>query len=805
MKKLIITLLLISFKIFPQINFPSYYNQNDMSLAPAGAFKFGLYGWDNPALLSYLHQPDFYFTWNNRVGDWNDFNNWGIFAAVPNFGFTMYNQSLDKYHITDFKLSAGVGNNSFSAGFGYGWSTGNVTYFNRADVFSFGLIARPNKYVSLGFVGNLPTNGEREGIIDIALRPFGNQFITLFGDYVLSRDMEQEETNYSFGAVIEPIDGFRIAGRYFENKSINIGAELSFGNFGVSSVSHLNKDGKQIYNTYGIRLGAYDRNIFRQLSGNNKVAEINLTGGLRYQTFRFWDNSNSLIDLIDKIETAKNDKSVSAFAVNMSSAQINREMLWELREKLKEFKSVGKRVYVYIDRAGMDEYHFASVADKIILDPMGTITLNGYILGRTFLKGSLEKLGIGFHELRYFKYKSAAETFSRDKFSEADKEQRQRLVDEYYDVAQQDICEGRNFAPDKFDNLVDSLIAYLPDEAVKLGLVDTLGRWSDISKIIESFEGKSKSLINPASLEKYNLPSDNYWSEKPKIAVIYAIGGTSMDDGIKARSLVKQVESAFADKDVKAVVLRVDSPGGDALAADLIADVLRKNKGTKPIIVSQGFVAASGGYWLSMYADTIVAAPTTITGSIGVIGSFFYNKNLKEDLGISTDFVKRGKFADLGFGFTLPIIPISLPDRDFTEEESQMVESRIKILYKDFVSKVATSRKKSFDDIENIAQGRVWSGRDALKIGLVDVLGGLDKAIEIARVKSGLQKEEFEVKEYPQRPFIDITQFFPDLITIKFESKSAFIEDLKLRVEFNGQPMLMLPIDEIDLLDGWKY
>lgn len=805
MKKLMITLLLISFKIFPQINFPSYYIQNDMSFAPSGAYKFGLYGWDNPALLSYLHQPDFYFTWNNRVGDWNDFNNWGIFAAVPNFGFTMYNQSLDKYHITDFKLSAGVGNNSFSAGFGYGWSTGNVTYFNRADVFSFGLIARPNKYVSLGFVGNLPTNGEREGIIDIALRPFGNQFITLFGDYVLSRDMEQEETNYSFGAVIEPIDGFRIAGRYFENKSINIGAELSFGNFGVSSVSHLNKDGKQIYNTYGIRLGAYDRNIFRQLSGNNKVAEINLTGGIRYQTFRLWDSSNSLIDLIDKIETAKNDKSVSAIAVNMSGAQINREMLWELREKLKEFKSVGKRVYVYIDRAGMDEYHFASVADKIILDPMGTITLNGYILGRTFLKGSLEKLGIGFHELRYFKYKSAAETFSRDKFSEADKEQRQRLVDEYYDVAQQDICEGRNFAPDKFDNLVDSLIAYLPDEAVKLGLVDTLGRWSDISKIIESFEGKSKSLINPASLEKYNLPSDNYWSEKPKIAVIYAIGGTSMDDGIKARSLVKQVESAFADKDVKAVVLRVDSPGGDALAADLIADVLRKNKGTKPIIVSQGFVAASGGYWLSMYADTIVAAPTTITGSIGVIGSFFYNKNLKESLGISTDFVKRGKFADLGFGFTLPIIPISLPDRDFTEEESQMVESRIKILYKDFVSKVATGRKKSFDDIENIAQGRVWSGRDGLKNGLVDIIGGLDDAIEIARVKSGLQKEEFEVKEYPQRPFIDITQFFPDLIPIKFESKSAFIEDLKLRMEFNGQPMLMLPIDEIDLLDGWKY
>lgn len=805
MKKLALILLLISSEVFPQINYPSYYQQNDMSLAPAGAIKFGLYGWDNPALLSTLHQPDFLFTWNNKTGDWNDFNNWGIFSAIPNFGFTMYNQSSGKLHITDFKLSAGFGNNSFSAGFGYGWSTGDVVHFNRADLFTLGLLLRPDKHVSIGLVGNLPTNGEREGILDLAIRPFGNQLITFFGDYVLSRDMKPEDINYSFGAIIEPLDGFRLIGRYFENKSINIGAELSFGSFAISSASHLNEDGKQIYNTYGIRIGAYDRNVFSRLGEGDKIVEINLAGGLKYQTFRFLDKSNSLVDLVDKIETAKKDKSVSAIAVNLSGAIINREMLWELREKLKKFKSAGKRVYVYIDRAGMDEYQFASVADKIILDPMGTIVLNGYLLGRTFLKGSLEKLGIGFHELRYFKYKSAAETFSRDKFSDADKEQRQRLVDEYYEIARKDICEGRNFTSSEFDNLIDSLFAYLPDEAVKLKLADTLGRWSDIGKIIESYEKETKTVINPASLEKYNLPPDNHWGEKEKIAVIYAIGGTSMDDGIKARSLVKQVESAFADNNVKAIVLRVDSPGGDALAADLIADVLRKNKGTKPIIVSQGFVAASGGYWLSMYADTIVAAPTTITGSIGVIGSFFYNKNLKENLGISTDFVKRGRFADLGFGFTLPIIPISLPDRDFTEEETQIIETRIKTLYKDFVNKVASGRNKSAEEIEKIAQGRVWSGRDGLRIGLVDVIGGLDDAIEIARIKAGLAKGEFELREYPPRPFIDFSQFFPDLLPIKFNTNSPALEDLKLRLEFNGLPMLMLPIDEIELLNDWNY
>ncbi|AFH50692.1 Periplasmic serine protease [Ignavibacterium album JCM 16511] len=805
MKKIFLLILFAAVPILSQINFPSYYHQNDMSLAPAGALKFGLYGWDNPAILSTLHQPDFLFTWNDRIGDWNDFNNWGIFTAIPNFGFTMYNQSFDKYHITDFKLSAGFGNNSFSAGFGYGWSTGDVTYFNRADLFTLGLLFRPNKFFSIGLVGNLPTNGEREGIIDAAYRIFGNELITLFGDYVFSRDMDPEETNYSFGAAAEPLDGLRLVGRYFEDKRINVGIELSFGSFGLMTISHLDKNGKQFYNTHGIRAGAYDRNIFRKFSSDNKIVEMNLNGGLKYQTFRFFDNSNSLIDLIDKIETSKNDKSVSAIAINLSGAIINREMLWEVREKLKEFKSSGKRVYIYIDRAGMDEYHFASVADKIILDPMGTIALNGYLIGRTFLKGSLDKIGIGFHELKYFKYKSAAETYSRESFSEADREQRQRLVDEYYDVARKDICEGRKFTTSKFDKLVDSLIAYLPEEALKLNLADTLGRWSEISKIIESYEGKSKTLINSASLEKYNLPLDNYWSEKQKIAIIYAIGGTSMDDGIKARSLSRQVESAFSDNNVKAIVLRVDSPGGDALAADLIAEMLRKNKGKKPIIVSQGFVAASGGYWLSMYADTIVAAPTTITGSIGVIGSFFYNKNLKENLGLSTDFVKRGKFADLGFGFTLPIIPVSLPDRDFTEEESQIVETRIKTLYKDFVNRVSAGRKKSFEEIEKIAQGRVWSGRDGLKIGLVDVIGGLNEAIEIARIKSGLDKNEYELREYPPKPFININQFLPDLLPIKFESNSPIMEDLMLRLKYNGEPMLMMPLDDLDLISNWTY
>jgi protease-4 len=250
---------------------------------------------------------------------------------------------------------------------------------------------------------------------------------------------------------------------------------------------------------------------------------------------------------------------------------------------------------------------------------------------------------------------------------------------------------------------------------------------------------------------------------------------------------------------VKAIVLRVDSPGGDALAADLIADVLRKGKGKKPIIVSQGYVAASGGYWLSMFADTIVAAPNTITGSIGVIGAYIFNKTLKQTLGMSVDHVQKGKFADLGFGATLPLIGISIPDRDFTEEELKMAETGIKTLYKGFVEKVALGRKKTFNEIEKIAQGRVWSGSDGLKNGLVDVLGGLDDAIKIALQKTNLTNSEYEIIEMPEPEWFDVNSFLPSFLRIEQKIvEDPFIRDLKFRLEFNGIPIPLLPQDFID-------
>jgi protease IV len=783
---------------YSQTIFPSYYFQNDMEISTPGTSLFGLSGFNNPAELAYQPNPNIYLIWSDYNSDFNDFSNWGLFTSIPFLGFGMHNQTRNNFSVIDYKISTAFGSDAFSAGFGYGWSSGDVSIFNRANEFTIGTIFRPSNFLSFSLVGNLPSVGENEGIIGAGVRPLASYNLTLFGDYTFTNDKISEKIKWSAGAIVEPIDGVKLIGRYFDGKQFNVGLQLGFGSIGLTSISHFDKDSKYSYNTYGIRIGAKERSVLDLFKGNDNYAELNLIGGLKYQNYKLFDNSKTLLNVIEQLDAVKNDKSISGIALNLSGININKEMLWELREKLKEIKSHNKKVYIYIDRVSIQQYHLASVADKIVLDPMGTISLEGFLMGRTFYKGTLDMLGIGFRELRYFKYKSAAESYAREDFSEADREQRQRYIDENYKLVQKDICEGRKFTPSYFDSLVDSSFLFLPDESISLKLADTLARWDDISKVINQFESKEKNLVNTSSLDKFSLPEDD-WGSNPKIAVIYAIGGTSLDEGIKARTLVKYVEAAMNSNNVKAIVLRVDSPGGDALASDYIAEVLRKNKGKKPIIVSQGYVAASGGYWLSMFADTIVAAPNTITGSIGVIGAFAFNKTFNQDVGLSTDFVKKGKFADLGFGATIPFVGIMLPDRDLSDNELNKMEVGIKTLYRGFVDKVATGRKKSFDEIEKIAQGRIWAGSDGFKNGLVDVLGGLSDAIKIAEQKSGLHSKDYEIVEMPERDWFDFNSLMPSFFKIEEKITSdPFIQVLKFRLQNNGIPMPLLPVEYID-------
>ena len=795
----ILLLLLIPALAVGQEAYPSYYQRSDFLLTSPGAMGFGLYGFDNPALPSLVREPDFALLWTDQAGKWNDFNHWGFFATAPHVGFGLIHQKFGSLHVTDYRLSLAGGDRTVSFGIGYGWSTGYIRTFNRSSLVTVGSLFRPSRAFSLGLVGTLSTlsTSPNEGLVDVALRPLGTELLTLFGDYALQSRQSLADGHWSGGAALEVLPGIRITGRYFDSKQFTVGFQLSLGRVGVTTQARYDENRRYSYNTYGIRIGAFDRTLLK--GHGTSYLDVNLLGPVRYQRFQLFDRSNTLEGLLEAIDAAKEDPAVAGIAINTSGMTGNKELLWEIREKLKDFRSTGKHVVMFIDRPGMSEYHFASVADKIVMDPEGMIQIGGFVMGRTYLKGTLEKLGIGFDEWRFFKYKSANESLSRENMSAADREQRQKLVDDYYTLAKADVCASRGFTPVQFDEMINNEVVYLPQDALAKGLVDTLGRWETVKEVIRTLEGKEKRYVSAGSLERFIRPTDNRWSEPPKIAVVYALGACAMDQGITARRLVRDVQAVVDNPSIKAIVLRVDSPGGDAMASDYIAEALKKAKGKKPVIISQGSVAASGGYWLSMYGDTIVAAPTTITGSIGVIGGWIYNRGLKEKLGMSTDYVKAGEHADLGFGFALPFIGLGLPDRDLTEPERARMEYSIKTMYREFVDKVASGRDRSPDQIEAIAQGRVWSGYDGLKNGLVDVLGGLETAIAIAKEKAGIEpSQEVTILELPKKGLIDFSQFVPRFIGLNLREKDPILTHLRLILAHNGQPMPILPFEDVD-------
>ncbi len=783
-----------------QTPYPAFHSNNDFLLASPGAFKFGLYGYDNPAITSFLHQPDISFLWSDKNGTWKDFNRWGGFVAIPHAGFGVIHQKQGGLYVTDYRVSVGMGNRTLSTGVGYGWSSGYTKTFNRSNLVYLGALYRPYPMASLGFVGTVATQhrGVNEAAVDAAVRPFSTSLWTLFADYAIQSKQSLSHGRWSAGTAFEFFPGVCLTARYFDTKSFTVGVQLSLGRIGLTTQAHYGPDQRYSHNTYGIRIGALDRTILT--GGRNNYVAVNLRGPIKYQQYKLLDNSNTLLNLITTIDAAKEDPTVAGIAINTSAMSSEKELLWEVREKLKDFKKSGKHVVVFIDQADINTYHLASIADKIVMDSQGLIQLTGYVMGRTYLKGMLEKIGIGYDEWRFFKYKSAVENLSRDSMSVADREQRQKLVDDYFELAKNDICASRGITPGRFVAMIDSEVVYMANDALAKGLVDTLGRWGTVEQVIKSLEGKQGHYIGAGSLERMNRATDHRWAEPPSIAVIYALGACAMDEGITARKLVHDVEAAVSSTTVKAIVLRVDSPGGDPMASDYIAEALKKAKGKKPIIVSQGAVAASGGYWLSMYADTIVAAPNTITGSIGVIGGWLFNRSIKEKLGMSTDLVKAGEHADLGFGFTLPLIGLGLPDRNLTDAERLRMEYTIRSMYDDFVRRVAGGRKKSPDEIGLIAQGRVWSGTDGLKNGLIDMLGGLETAISIAKAHAGIPAEaEATILQLPEPGLINFNQFLPKIIGIETKQSDPLMDHLLFRLRHNGRGMMMLPLEDINL------
>ncbi|MCP4580559.1 MAG: hypothetical protein GY839_03000 [candidate division Zixibacteria bacterium] len=732
---------------------PDYYTHSGFLMASPGVYNEGLLGFTNPANSSFLNAFDSRFHWTTEGTKAGTFDDWGLFLGAPNIGFGVLHNNYGDLKITDYRLSLGFGGDMYASGIGYSWSTSNNDNANREKSWSSGMIFRPMKCLSLGLTGQWSIeSGERQGIAEIGIRPLGNPRITLFGDMAMQKKTKFSDALWSAGAVFEIVPGINLSGRYFENESFTTGLTIDFGKNAISSQLHFDNDQKHSYTSYSIRGGGYRRSVFPELvDKNRRYLKMNMKGRIGYLNYRFFDRGKiRLIEILQNIKAAADDPRIAAIALNLSSMRVAPEHGWEIREALREAKFKGKTVVIFIDRISLTGYHLASVADKIVLDPQGLIEITGYTLGKTYLKGTLAKLGLGFDEWRFFKYKSAAEILSRDSMSDADREQYQDYTDDLYETARDDIVQSRSMTTDMFDLLVDEKAIFLPRTALESDLVDTLARWSDIGKIINEMTSKKLRSIRSDELLANALPPEN-WGAVPEVAVVYGLGECAMDSGIRARWL-ERVFLGLADAgSIKAVVFRVDSPGGDALASDLVAEALKKCAAKKPVIISQGQVAGSGGYWISMYGDKILAGPTTITGSIGVIGGWIYDIEFSEKLGMTSDHVKRGKHADLGFGVRIPILNIRVPARNLDDEERAMIEVFFKEMYGEFVGKVAEGRNLTEERVREIGEGHFYSGLDGKDNGLIDEIGGLQMAIEIARKQAGIESDqEITIREIPR-------------------------------------------------------
>ena len=444
-------------------------------------------------------------------------------------------------------------------------------------------------------------------------------------------------------------------------------------------------------------------------------------------------------DIVKMIRLAKEDPDIKGIYLNPSLFMAGKASAATIRAALEDFKTSGKFIIAYANFYSQSGYYMASVADSVLLNPVGGIE---YAATITFFKEMLDKLDVQMRIFYAGQFKSATEPFRLDKISEQNRLQTRVYLNALYDIFIQDISRTRNIPAEELRLVADRLDGFSAEGALKSRLVDRLVHEDEVLELMKSKIGlDDKEKLRKISLTDYYLAKDKgqeKGSGKDKIAVVYA-EGSSVAGGITDGQYVKILRMLRKDENIKAIVLRINSPGGSVMASEnIFREVLLCKQAGKPVVVSMGDVAASGGYYIACQADSIFAEPGTITGSIGVFGLIpILQKTMKENVGITVDTVKTGRHSAFGS-----------PLLDFSPEESQMIQARIEATYEDFLGKVAVGRHKTRDQVDSIAQGRVWPGQMAKQIGLVDEIGGLDRAIQAASRLAQLEK--YKIREYPE-------------------------------------------------------
>lgn len=498
---------------------------------------------------------------------------------------------------------------------------------------------------------------------------------------------------------------------------------------------------------------------------SNSVIELDLSeiehdyaGKINFTDFQYFDaQHDGLFDVIKAIEFAKTDSKIKGISLLNNNSSLGLAQTKALRDALESFKKSGKFIYSYANFYTQKEYYLNSVADKIYINPIGEMEFKGLSMETMFFKDFQEKSGIKVEVIRHGKFKSAVEPFLENKMSDANKQQTIALLNSLWNSVISDISKSRNITTIHLNEIAENLTARTPEMAKKEKLVDEIAYedvyHNDIKKALKLNNTDTyESVLIRDYTEKMATSALNF-DAKDKIAIIYAqgeiMGGegdvTVIGEGAMRRSLIEARE----DKNVKSIVLRIDSPGGDALTSELIWREIELTKKVKPIVVSMGNYAASGGYYIACNANKIFAESTTITGSIGVFGMLPNFTTAANKLGISTEVVQTHANAH---GFS-PFTTLDANTRAFAQEGVERI-------YFTFVNRVASGRKLTFQQVDAIGQGRVWTGQDAKNIGLVDAIGGLDDAIKEA-AKLG-KTSKYRLQDYPEfdKSFTDLLENF---------------------------------------------
>lgn len=501
-------------------------------------------------------------------------------------------------------------------------------------------------------------------------------------------------------------------------------------------------------------------------------------------------------DIIRSIEKAKEDDKIEGISLKIQSFSGGFSQLTDVRDALLDFKKSGKFIYAYSHNTNQSAYILNSTADSIFQNPLGMVFLQGLSAEVMFFKNMGDKYGIDFQVIRHGAYKSAVEPYLRDDLSEENREQLGLLLNDIWTETSTEIAKARNLSPELLNSYVDSLYSFNPDFALRYKLVDKIAHEAEYDRAIAQRLNLSPDDDLHETLTKHTVSLSDYAktlemeSGKDKIAVLYASGTITQGEGfsgIQSEVYKNTIRELAKDDDIKAVVLRINSPGGSADAAEEILYELKQLHKKKPIIVSFGDVAASGGYYIAMEADAIFANPNTITGSIGVLGMIPNFKTMINNVGLTTDYVNTNENANFLHSLFQPL----------SETGLQTMTNMTEGVYSVFVHHVMNGRNMTYEEVDAVGGGRVWSGIEALKLGLIDDFGSLEDAIQFAAEKVGLEK--YSLLNYPIRKggweeFFESFQSTKTETFLKQELGEANYQvylQLKSMKEFNGVQVRM--------------